>query len=93
MTTAFKYRKGASVGAQKEKKLWAIFMFLLVTNLPAALYTSLVHQVYPCSLDVCAVLLVIPYVQLVFLTPQYTKFYLLLKWYTERKRRSDGVFG
>jgi len=52
MTTALKYRKGASTGAQKEKKLWAVFMFLLLTNLPAALYTSLVHQVYPCSLTV-----------------------------------------
>lgn len=48
-TIALTYQKGNPAGAQKEKKLWAIFMFLLLTNLPAALYTSLIHQVSPYS--------------------------------------------
>lgn len=43
-TIALTYQKGNPAGAQKEKKLWAIFLFLLLTNLPAALYTSLIHQ-------------------------------------------------
>lgn len=45
MTTAVHNQKGTSIGAQKgDKKLWAVLMMLLLTNLPAAFYTSLIHQ-------------------------------------------------
>ncbi|KAG0553836.1 hypothetical protein KC19_12G042800 [Ceratodon purpureus] len=45
MTSAIHPQKGTSIVAQKEdKKLWAVFTMLLLTNLPAAFYTSLIHQ-------------------------------------------------
>jgi hypothetical protein len=61
MTTAVHNQKGTSIGAQKgDKKLWAVLVMLLLTNLPAAFYTSLIHQVFPFSLDLHLVLLVTP---------------------------------
>lgn len=87
MTTAWNYQKGTSVGARKEeKKLWAVFVFLLLTNLPAALYTSLVHQVLLCSLDVCPVLL-ISLCPVGVADSTTTNFCLLLKLYREEVKQ------
>lgn len=45
MTSGVNRLKGNSIETRNgEKKVWAVFMLLLLTNLPAALYTSLVHQ-------------------------------------------------
>lgn len=84
MTSGVNRLKGNSIETRNgEKKVWAVFMLLLLTNLPAALYTSLVHQVSYCVHLIIFLLcllsrieLMLSFVQLMFLPRRFTNFFV-----------------